>query len=172
MQPWHLHPQWRVWGSMIPCVIDPGRMEVGSGAVLLGHGGGRLENTIPRVLGQRDAVWLAAGEEGAGFLGYVPSAAVWGPSPNQQLPPRLLHLIWVLSRSTSWLPAYFSENLLPTFVFPHEGRQRRREAGLVVYLHTAQNCRALTASVYEITQWGEKKNFNTCEVNCLENPRK
>lgn len=81
MRPWHLHPQWQVWGSMIPCVIDPGRMEVGSGAVLLGHGGGRLENTIPRVLGQRDAVWLAAGEEGAGFLGCVPSAAVRGPSP-------------------------------------------------------------------------------------------
>lgn len=145
-------------------------MEVGSGAVLLGHGGGRLENTIPRVLVQRDAVWLAAGEEGAGFLGCVPSAAVRGPSPNQQLPPWLLHLIWVLSKSTSWLPAYFSENLLPTFVFPHEGRQRRREAGLFVYLHTAQNCRALTASVYEITQWGKKKILTLGRLTALKIP--
>lgn len=141
---------WGAGGQLAPSWLR------GAGAVLPRLGGGGLENTACGDSGV-EICCLAGIREGESWLFRlcaISTVAIWGPSPNQKLPPWLLCSIWVCSRKASWFPAFLvSIYFLCLSLLIRGGRGGKRLGCLFIYMHHFY--RALTPSDYEITERGK-----------------
>lgn len=117
--------------------LAPSRLH-GAGAVLPRHEGGGLENTAYGDV-RVEICHLAGIREGESWLfrlRAITTVAIWGPSPNQKLPPWLLCSICVCSRKASWLPALSVSIYFLHLSFLIRGGQGGKRLGcLFIYMY-------------------------------------